>query len=270
MLPYLSNVNEIVSYAHWLIMRGQIAGNLCFDGHLASDEEREIAFRCKTLCASLEKKLQTCREADIADLLGCYGMLVRLGYNRIPDAAFVEKHRRRFFNAWRRGDRDIDESEIFGMIATDAKYHPKKIGNEGVNAYRSILEHWTTTLNKYGYFPDTTTYENYRRLAFIMRENIDSYLNGNSDEAKHNWYEQNKVEDFSTLGSYILCSFRRFANALYPDVLDYENQVELDNRILSELVTRTDLNHYERQTFLLTLRFNSQCARNSESIMHIN
>ena len=43
MLPKLSDTKEIIGYGHWLIMRGQHAGNFVFNGHTPTVEERDIS-----------------------------------------------------------------------------------------------------------------------------------------------------------------------------------------------------------------------------------
>lgn len=268
-LPDLPDVREIAGYAHWLVMRGQLAGNLRLDGHAASDEEQAVASGCRTLCGALEERLVNCREADIADLLPCYDLVYRLGYSRVPDPVFVGRHRVRFFESWRRGNREIEESDIFGMIAPDARYRPEKAGRERVDAYRSILGRWMATLRRHGHFPGATSCENYRRLALVMREDIDIYFGGDGHAAKRGWYDLNRVDELSTLGPYILRGYRRFASSLYPDILDYERHMELDNRILSELAASPGLNLYERRAFLLALRYNREMAADGASPLRV-
>lgn len=51
---------------------------------------------------------------------------------------------------------------------------------------------------------------------------------------------------------------RRFASSLFPAVYDYETQLELDNRILSELSTRTALNPHDREAFAMALIYSKQ------------
>ena len=78
------------------------------------------------------------------------------------------------------------------------------------------------------------------------------------EEIKRRWYEHNKVDNLSTLGSQILRSYRRFASSLFPDVLGRKHQIALDNCILTELTTRTDLDPYDCEAFRLALEFNKR------------
>lgn len=92
----------------------------------------------------------------------------------------------------------------------------------------------------------------------MMRENIDREFGGDSNDIKLRWYSRNRVEDLSKLSSQLLKSYRRFVSSLFPHVLDYEEQMHLDNLILEELSTRPDLSPHDRQAFLLALEYNRQ------------
>ncbi len=131
------------------------------------------------------------------------------------------------------------------------------------------------TLKRHDCFPEVTGYENYRRLALLMRLNLDSYFDDSqfsvtdlkskkgpitlsdrydeADEAKWRWYVKNRLEesDLKALPTAILKSYRAFNSSLFPTVLDYEDQQEIDTLILEELSTRPDLNPYERKSYHL-------------------
>lgn len=59
----------------------------------------------------------------------------------------------------------------------------------------------------------------------------------------------------STIGSQLLRSYRRFASSLFPDVLSHEDQLVLDNSILTELSTRIDLDPYDREAFQMAREY---------------
>lgn len=262
MLTKSSDTKEITGYTLWLVMRGQIAGNFCCDGHSSSKEERNIITSCRSICDFISKKLTTCKAKDIVELIDCYEMTHRLGYGNMPTPSFVETHRKRLFNEWQQGGSDIKESSVFYMLSPQRFiYCDPKYKNKYAQALRLLRNKWLGTLIRDSYFPDVTTYENYQRLALIMRDNINDHFKCNSKQVmniKRRWYEYNKVDDPSTLSTQILCSYRRFASSLFPDVLDYSTQMELDNSILSELTTRSDLAPYDREAFRLALEFNKK------------
>ncbi len=258
MTANFGDTKSITAYTHWLVMRGQTAGNLRFDGHSATDEEKLVAEQCRALCDKISRRLAVSKDNDIPELLECFDMAYRIGNKCMPDSAFINRHKRRVLKAWKAGERKIEESSMFGIVAPEVSYHPETADREYVTAYRSIKEKWIATLRKYDCFPDVTTYENYQRLSFIMRENLDLELGDNADDAKRGWYEHNRVEDLSALGSMILRSYRSFAGYLYPAILDFDEKMELDNRILSELSTRTNLDPYDREAFRMALEFNRE------------
>ncbi len=256
------DVRSITAYSHYLMMKAQLAGNLRFDGHKVSEEELEVARQCCELCDKISRRLGICKEAEIPDLLECYDIAYRVGHRRLPDSKFIDTYKRRVLKAWKTDDRDIEESSIFSMIASEVAYNPGKADPEYLKAYLSLKNKWVETLLKHNRFSDVTTNENYRRLALIMRENIDGYLTEDeySEDVKRGWYDYNRVEDLSTLSSTLLRSYRNFVNSLPSVVIDHDEKQALDNRILGELSTRPDLALHDRQAFRMTLEFNREMA----------
>lgn len=139
----MNSLGEIIGYAHWLVMRGQNAGNLRFDGHIVAEEEMSISRKCRSLADILVKKLTTCREEEIAQLLDCYDIIFRLGYQRVPDEQFIAGQRQRLITAWRRGNRNIAESGVFDTLsnAMHSLNSPKLIG-EYVGLRSRIIDKW--------------------------------------------------------------------------------------------------------------------------------
>lgn len=258
MLVNFRDTKEITLYTHWLAMRGQLAGNFCIDGHGASEEETLVVEECRMLCENVSKHLNYCKVNEMPDLLECYDTAYRIGYKRLPNSDFINRHKRRVLRAWKAGDRSIEESSVFGIVATEVSCRPEKVDREYLNAYLSIKEKWLATLLKHNYFPKVPAYENYQRLSLIMRENLDQDLGNKADVAKRRWYEHNRVDNLSTLGTTILRSYRRFIDSLYPSLLDFDEKLNLDNRILTELTTRTDLDPYDCEAFRLALEFNKE------------
>lgn len=261
MLTPLCEPKEIISYGRWLMMRGQLAGNLTLNGHTATKEELDISQKMRLLADLASKQLQNCEPEVIGELLDCYDLMYRLGYKAIPGQAFIDKHHKRFFLAWKSDNKKVAESDLFYMLLRmDVGYADINNKAEYDAARRSIRDKWLETLSRHSYFPDATTYENYQRLSLIVRSDISDRFIGKSETMKRKWYEHNKVEDISTLSTQILRAYRRFTTALFPDVIDYETQQTLDNHILTELSTRPDLDPYDREAFCLALEYNKELA----------
>lgn len=258
MTANLGDIRSITAYTHWLVMRGQLAGNLRFDGHSTTAEETLVAELCRKLCDRISRYLAVCKENDIPELIECYDIAYRIGNRHMPDRAFIYRYKCRILKAWKSGSQEIEENAVFGIVAQDVAYNPGKADREYVTVYMSIKKKWLATLMRHNYFPNVTAYENYQRLALIMRESLDKELGYDADNAKRKWYEHNRVEDFSTLGSMILRSYRRFVGSLFPAILGFDEKMELDNRIIAELSTRPDLNPYDREAFRMALEFNRQ------------
>lgn len=252
----VEDVKSIMAYCHYLIMKAQLLGNLSFDGHKPTAQEKHLAEQCRQMCEKITCKLSVCRLSEITELLDFYDICYRIGNKTLPDKTFINLQKKRVFKAWKAGDKEISESMIFGIVAPTASYHRGTVDRDYVIAYQSLKEKWISTLKKYARFPDATTYENYQRLALIMRENLERELGNDGDTAKRLWYERNRIDDLTTLGTTILRSYRRFVCYLFPDVLDYEDVTFLDIRILTELSTRADLHTHDRQAFGLAIEHN--------------
>lgn len=250
------DIKSMMAYCHYLVMKSQITGNLSFDGHKPTIGEYQLAEQCRRICEKISRILDICKVNEIPDLLEYYDITYRIGHKSLPDYMFISRLKQRVFKSWKTGDRSVTESQIFDIGASDVSYHPEKAGTEYAAAYRILKEKRISTLKKYARFPDATTYENYQRLALIMRENLERELGNDGDTAKRLWYERNRIDDLTTLGTTILRSYRRFVCYLFPDVLDYEYVTFLDIRILTELSTRADLHTHDRQAFGLAIEHN--------------
>lgn len=257
MLPPLREPKEILYYSYWLMMRGQLAGNLTLNGHTATDEELSIQSEMQQLAELASKRLADCKLEAIGELLDCYDWMYRLGYKAIPDQAFVNVVRKRYFSAWVNGEKNIEESNLFSMLSrVDMSEVDANDRSEYEEARRTIRNKWLETLDRHSYFYDATTHENYQRLSLIMRSDISDRFNGESKAVKRKWFERNKVEDLTTLSTQILRVYRQFTITLFPAVMDLDQQSALDNRILAELIARPDLNPYDREAFRLALEHN--------------
>lgn len=252
------SADTLASRAQYIIMKAQLAGNMVFDGHTQSEEEKKNAEECRQLCGKVESLLQSCKANEIPVLLSCYEILYIVGYRRMPDNNLVDPYKQRVIDVWKQGDKTIEESDVFRLIAYKGAYSTGNSNSEYVCLYHSIKEKWLDSLSIADYFPDVTPKENYERLSLIMRENLDSCFGANSSKIKHKWYNANKVSDLSAFSSTILCSYRRFITALYPDVLTNNEQLSLEIHILKELSSRHDVDPYAREGYRLALIYNNQ------------
>lgn len=251
----METTDMLASQTQYIIMKAQLAGNMVFDGHAQTAEEKKNAEDCRLLCSKVERQLQSCKVNEIPILLSCYDSLFMVGYRRMPDGNLSDQYKPRVIDVWKRGDKTIEESDVFGLIAFDCAYSYGDSCSEYVSLYRSIKENWLDTLSKFDRFPGVTTKENYERLTLIMRENLDSRFDAESSKMKRKWYNANKVSDLSTLPTTILSAYRRFVSTLYPDVLTHDEQLSLDILVLKELSYRSDLDPYARKTYLLSLNY---------------
>ncbi|MDE6768453.1 MAG: hypothetical protein K2J78_01870 [Muribaculaceae bacterium] len=245
------SVEDLLAKSHYMVAKCRVDGNLTFDSHHKTVEETDNESRCRSLCLRIERALESCREEEITELLEIYDLLHRIGYGKQPDQRFITEQRQRVYTAWRSGNRNIQESQIYTLLKKSVNGRP--IAN-------NMLKNWLRSLTAHNHFPNVTSYENYQRLTLIMREKIDRLIDDsskmlemsygkNGKELKREWYEANRVEDLSTLSTSLLKSYRSFINSLFPSVLNYESWQELDAEILSELIARDDISNWDKRAY---------------------
>lgn len=120
----------IVSYTNYLIMKAQLAGNLILDGHKPSAEEKSITLKLRELSGIINRKLLLCGDAEIADLLECYELTYRMGFQHIPDMGRVNQYKHRLVRAWKSNNRHMRESSVCGMISGDVQHRSGSVDSE--------------------------------------------------------------------------------------------------------------------------------------------
>ena len=249
------SVEDLLAKSQYMVAKSQVDGNLTFDGHCKTVEETDNESRCRSLCLRIEKALEWCREEEMPSLLEMYDLLHRIGYGMQPSQSFMAYHRNRVYAAWKSGNRNIQESQIYTLL--------KKSIN-GRSLANKMLKNWVRTLATHNHFPNVTTYENYQRLAIIMRENINNLImlgisfGRNGKELKRKWYEANRIDNLSILSTPLLQGYRSFIVSLLPSVFSQEEQQHLDAAILSELLSRYDLNPYDCKALFTVI--NKDCV----------
>ena len=210
------NIEDLLAKSHYMVAKSQADGNLTFDGHSKSVEELDNESRCRSLCLRLERALGSCCEEDILSLLEMYDLLHRIGYGKQPDQRFLATQRQRVYTAWRSGNRNIQESQIYGLLKKSVNGRALRI---------KMLKNWVRTLCVHNCFPNVTAHENYQRLAIVMRENIDNLIANSmimseasyrktAKELKREWCEANKIENLTTLSTPLLNSYRSFISSV--------------------------------------------------------
>lgn len=248
----------IVAYTHYLVMKAQLAGNLVFNGHKPSVEEQNIALKIREICDVIDRKLSVCSEDTIADLLECYDLTYRIGYQKLPDKSKINCHKHRLVSAWTSNKVHVEDSSVFGMISGDVKYPNGNVDSDFVDAYNSILKKWCTALLQNSSFPDASSYEKYQRLSMLMPLNLNTVLGRSTRKIKQKWYDANRVDNLSSLNSQILRSYLRFIGSLPPEVMDFRETMVLKSKVLRELSQRKDLEPLDAEAFRIALEFHNK------------
>lgn len=251
-------MESVRAYSHYLLMKGQLIGLTTIDGHKPTVEEIELKGEIRRTCDKVAKNLANCQANDIACLTDFYSLLHTIGYCKRPEAFLLEKQRDRLLRSWESSDKTIEESDVYGMLSDSMHTPMSKMSSASSQAFNNLRETWVNTLKRYNSFPDIDTYERYKRLALIMRDNVDSYFGGDCTVAKETWFEKNKITQYSTVSTKILTAYRKFVCSLFPAVLSSWEMKKLDVAVLNELVKRKDQNDYDLKAYQLALAFETR------------
>lgn len=243
------------AYYGYLVMKGQQSGLTDIAGHTPSAEERQLQSELRRAADKIATEIPTVPAAQIAEMAGYYAMLYTIAYRRMPDAGLLEEQRDRLLQHWQSGDKTVPQSDVYAMLSEAARYPSRPLKLQHLRIYIRMRDNWLATLKRYGSFPDTLTYERYKRLALITRENIDEYYGADSEAAKATWYDKNKITDLSAESTPILSAYRQYIVSLFPAVLSIETMKRQEATILKELLTRCDLDPYDTKAYRIALNF---------------
>lgn len=224
-------MESIRSYSHYLIMKGQFIGLTTIDGHKPTVEEIEVRGEIRRTCDKIAKILPNCIANDISSLTDYYSLLHTIGFCRLPAASLLEKQRDRLLRSWKSGDKTIEDSDVYCMLS-DSMHTMRTISTATSQAFNNLREIWASPLMKYKSFPETDTYERYKSLALIMRDNVDSYFAGDCTVAKEARFEKNKITQYSTVGTKIMIAYRHVYSQSVPIGIGFKRNKETGHRSL--------------------------------------
>lgn len=280
------DISDVIASFHLLITELQLLGAGYYPDVVRKQSELET--KARSLCGDIKQLLSVCKEEYIPELLDCYNLLHPIVFRQPLPQSIITAQLQRLFNAWQAGNKDIAESDLYALItlslrsvvskspivsdcstsipaseishfsgADTGSHSPvasKDLSPDQLLTFLSLRDNWLTTLRTHNYFPEVTTYENYRRLTLLTEEPAIADIS--SDGEKFRWYRHNHIEDLSTLSSRLLTCYRRYILSLPSAVLDFEQRTEQDTAILNELLRRKDLHPLDRKAYRLSLEYN--------------
>lgn len=244
-----------LAYYHYLAMKGQQAGLTNIAGHSPSAEDKQLQSEIRSAADRIAEALPHLPACQIAEMAGYYSMLYTIGYRKMPDLQLIAEQRDRLLQSWQSGDKTIQESDLYAMLSEAARYPATPLRLEHMRTYVQLRDNWIDQLKRCGTFPATLTYERYRRLALITRENLETAYGPDSADAKARWYEEYKIQDLTKESTPILAAYRQYIVSLFPTVLSIEAMKRQEATILKELLTRCDLDPYDTKAYRLALKF---------------
>ncbi|MDE6668692.1 MAG: hypothetical protein K2K26_03285 [Muribaculaceae bacterium] len=255
------DISDVITSSHLLIIELQLLGAGYYPDTVKKQSELET--KACSLCGDIKQLLSVCKEEHITELIDCLGFLHPIAFHQPLPQAIIIAQLQRLFNAWQAGNKDIAESDLYALITLSLRSSAScslssvastSLTDDQLLTFLSLRDNWLTTLRTHNYFPEVTTYENYRRLTLLTEEPVIADIS--SDEEKLRWYHHNRIDDFSTLSSSLLTCYRRYILSLPSAVLDFEQRTEQDTAILHELLRRKDLRPLDREAYRFSIEYN--------------
>lgn len=193
--------------------------------------------------------------AAIPDLLDSYDLLYRV-CNGDPCYDYLREVKLKTVNRWLRGDKAISDIDVALLLLSETDRDIRSLEKRYTDYAFSILGKWIDELTRYGRFINTPLAEAYKRLVYLLNDDLFAYL-GRKDKqeaAKTAWAKAYIVEDPRTLDTPALRAYIPFARTLaHLRRTPFEDSEAEYETLAAELASRPDLHPFYRQILRLSI-----------------
>lgn len=260
-----SDVEEICAYQLLLTKMFEREGGFAYPA-VANAATREIARQgrvwLKEVAALIQRILSGAPApsglslGSIPALIDSYDIFHRITYGK-PCYRYLREVKLKTADRWLGGDKTISRTDVVLMLLSEADRDISTLDERFYKYAISVMGEWIEELIANGRFVDVQMPECYKRLAYLLRQDLFVYLNSKEQaKAKAQWIEEYTLSearlgelDTRDLRSYL--NFARAASAFHSPI--FEDYIERHHALLATLSSRPDLHPYHRQTLDLTL-----------------
>lgn len=191
----------------------------------------------------------------VPDLLGAYDLLHRV-CRGIPCFDYLRRVKLQTADRWAKGDRTISDTDVALLLLSEAKRDIRTLGKRYASHAFQALGTWIEELSRYTRFPGITDTEAYKRLAYVLKDDLTAYVGtkGTQDTLKSAWVRTYTVEDVKPLDTPTLFRYIGFmTTASRWGYYNSEDEDELYCRLWSEYISRPKTNTHLRQALEIDL-----------------
>lgn len=188
-------------------------------------------------------------------LLDSYDLLYRV-CNGCPCYDYLREVKLKTVNRWLKGDKSISDTDVVLLLLSETDRDIRSLEKRYTDYAFSILGKWIDELTKYGRFINTPLTEAYKRLVYLLNDDLFAYLGrkDKQDTAKVAWTNTYVLQDHTSLDTRTLLRYIGFL--LTANICGYyanEPQDELYCRLWTDYIARPDVHPFFRQALSLDL-----------------
>lgn len=193
---------------------------------------------------------------QIPELIDAY-RFISIASRRRNATEFCNKVRTDTVNRWLKGDRSLTSAQIVCLLWQMIISNPNKADRRYMDYCLTSLTSWVNELRRFGRFRNLPLCEAYRRLDFILRQDLFAFIPGGKQEEKRVktlWAKSHMVKDLTSLDTPTLLAYIPFERTLVYQELHPMESIEASyERLWSELATRPDLHPLYRKAIEIDL-----------------
>lgn len=250
----LTDMADVAGYTNLLLAYAQTTGT----------PGAELSMLMCRAADTIRRRISAAPAEHLRQLFESYDIFYRLGYRQAPPQRIADECRRRYFDSWAAGNHAITQGDIYAMLspaafaqlppsgAVTTSHGPASrsdIDARQFAACYTIHEEWIAQLRNRPTFTGVPLAENYLRLSLLMREDLRAWFRFDQRSRKRLWADRNRPADLAALDTPTLLAYRTLNLSLWPAVTpDPAANRAADAPIVAALLSRPDLNPYERRT----------------------
>lgn len=186
--------------------------------------------------------------ASIPDLLSAYDFFYRVCTgNRCYE--YLREVKLNTVDRWLRGDKAISDTDVVLLLLSETDRDILTLDKRYSDYAFSVLGEWIDELTRYGRFVSIPSGEAYKRLVYMLKDDLFAYLGRKEkqDAAKTAWTKKYVLQDHTGIDSRTLLRYIGFLlTANQWGFYSNEREDELYCRLWAEYISRPDVNPFFR------------------------
>jgi len=193
--------------------------------------------------------------AAMPDLIIAYDFFYRV-CNGTPCYDYLREVKLKTVDHWLKGDKSISDTDVVLLLLSETDRDIRSLEKRYSDFAFSALGEWIDELTRYGRFIDIPLAEAYKRLTYILKDDLFAYLGRKEkqDAAKMIWTQKYALENPCLLDTRTLLRYIGFIlTANQRGYYTSEPEDDLYCHLWSDYISRPEVNSFFREALDLDL-----------------